>query len=240
MIRYVIYRRVSTKEQGKSGLGLDAQTRDITAYLEYYSEQPYEVIGDYTDIISGGEDVRPELDKALALAKKSKAILLVAKLDRLSRKVSFIATLMEDKTIQFKVANLPQADKMQLHLYAMLAEQERDFISQRTKSALKEAKARGVKLGGLRDSTFKRNEARLANAVAEAKSLESIVKPLRKQGMRVAHIAEALNKASIKAPRGGEWSSVQVSRVLTRLGIQPHRQQLTIKIICTKNRQHVI
>ena len=219
MIKYVIYRRVSTKEQGKSGLGLEAQTRDISAYLEHYSDQPYEVIGDYTDILSGSEDIRPELDKAMALAKKEKAILLVSKLDRLSRRVSFISKLMEDKGLQFKVACLPQADKFQLHIYSALAEQEREFISQRTKSALKEAKARGVKLGGLRDSTFKRNEARLANAVAEAKSLESIVKPLRKQGMRVAHIAEALNKASIKAPRGGEWSSVQVSRVLTRLGI---------------------
>jgi DNA invertase Pin-like site-specific DNA recombinase len=219
MIRYVTYRRVSTKEQGKSGLGLDAQTRDITAYLELYSHQPYEVIGDFTDIISGGEDVRPELDKALVLAKKSKAVLLVAKLDRLSRKVSFIATLMEDKTIQFKVANLPQADKMQLHLYAMLAEQERDFISQRTKSALREAKARGVILGGLRDSTLKRNQARQAYAMSQAKSLESIVKPLKAQGMRVAHISEALNKANIKAPKGGKWSSIQVSRVLKRLGI---------------------
>lgn len=219
MIKYVIYRRVSTKEQGKSGLGLEAQTRDITAYLEHYSDQPYKVIGDYTDILSGSEDIRPQLEQALAVVKKEKATLLVAKIDRLSRKVSFIATLMEDKTIQFKVANLPQADKMQLHLYAMLAEQERDFISQRTKSALREAKARGVKLGGLRDSTLKRNQVRQAKAVSQAKSLESIVKPLRKQGMRVAHITEALNQANITAPRGGKWSSVQVSRVLTRLGI---------------------
>ncbi len=126
---------------------------------------------------------------------------------------------MEDKTIQFKVANLPQADKMQLHLYAMLAEQERDFISQRTKSALREAKARGVILGGLRDSTLKRNQARQAYAMSQAKSLESIVKPLKAQGMRVAHISEALNKANIKAPKGGKWSSIQVSRVLKRLGI---------------------
>ncbi len=219
MIKYVIYRRVSTKEQGKSGLGLEAQTRDITAYLEYYSDQPYKVIGDYTDILSGSEDIRPQLEQALAVVKKEKAILLVAKIDRLSRKVSFIATLMEDKTIQFKVANLPQADKMQLHLYAMLAEQERDFISQRTKSALREAKARGVKLGGLRDLTLKRNQVRQANALSQAKSLESIVKPLRKQGMKVAHITEALNQANIRAPKGGLWSSVQVSRVLTRLGI---------------------
>ena len=219
MIKYVTYRRVSTQEQGKSGLGLDTQTRDIETYLNHYSGQHYEILGSFTDILSGADDSRPELEKAIALAKKDKAILLVAKLDRLSRKVAFIANLMEDKKLQFKVACLPQADKFQLHLYSALAEQEREFISQRTKSALKEAKARGVKLGGLRDSTMKRNKVRQANALAQAKSIERIVKPLREQGSPLRAIAETLNSAKIKTPRGNEWNASQVARVIARLAI---------------------
>jgi DNA invertase Pin-like site-specific DNA recombinase len=217
MIKYVTYKRVSTKEQSKSGLGIDAQARDIDTYLEHYSDKPFEILGEFTDILSGADDFRPELAKAIALAKKEQAVLLVAKLDRLSRKVAFIANLMEDKKLQFKVACLPQADKFQLHLYSALAEQERDFISQRTKSALREAKARGVKLGGLRDSTMKRNEARQATALAQAKKLERIIMPLREQGKTLRDIGQILDQADITTSRGGKWDATQVSRIITRL-----------------------
>lgn len=221
MIKYVTYRRVSTQEQGRSGLGLEAQARDIDTFLDHFSGQPYKVIGEFLDVLSGADDSRPELFKAVALARKQKAILLVAKLDRLSRKVSYIASLMDDKTIQFKVANLPQADKFQLHLYAALAEQERAFISQRTKAALKEAKARGVQLGGLRDSTDRRNKARADTALTLARSIEKIVVPMRKRGDSLKTIAEALNDAKVAAARGGQWSPIQVSRVIERLSANP-------------------
>jgi DNA invertase Pin-like site-specific DNA recombinase len=221
MIKYVTYRRVSTQEQGRSGLGLEAQARDIDTYLEHFSGQPYKVIGEFLDVLSGADDSRPELFKAVALARKQKAILLVAKLDRLSRKVSYIATLMEDKTVQFKVANLPQADQFQFHIYAALAEQERRFISERTKAALKEAKARGVKLGGLRDSTEQRNKARAATALTLAKSIEKLVVPMKKRGDSLKTIAEALNDAKVATARGGQWSPIQVSRVLERLSAAP-------------------
>lgn len=217
MIKYVIYRRVSTKEQGKSGLGLEAQTRDINTYLESHSSKPYEVIGEYLDILSGSEDARPELDRAIALAKKEKAILLVSKLDRLSRKLSFIANLMEDKSVEFKVATHPQASTFELHIYASLAQQEREFISQRTKSALREAKARGVKLGGLRDGTMERIKAKQANALAHAKTLEGIVLPLRKQGKTLSQICQSLTKANLKAPKGGDYQPTQVMRILKLL-----------------------
>jgi len=217
MIKYVIYRRVSTQEQERSGLGLDAQTRDINTYLDHFSGQPYKIIGEYVDVLSGADHDRPELTKAVQLAKKQKATLLVAKLDRLSRKVSYIAKLMEDKHIQFKVANLPQADNFQLHLYAALAEQERAFISQRTKAALAEAKARGVVLGGLRDSTNERNKVRAAGAFKLAKSIEKIVVPMRKRGDTLKAIAGSLNDAKVSTSRGGTWTPVQVSRVLERL-----------------------
>ena len=139
--RYVIYKRVSTKEQGRSGLGLEAQDRDIRIFLEAFSEVPWEIVGEFLDILTGTDDSRPELAKAIDLAKREKATLLVSKLDRLSRKVSFIANLMDDKKLDFRVAQMPSADKFQLHIYAALAEQEREFISQRTKAALREAKA---------------------------------------------------------------------------------------------------
>ena len=158
MKQYVIYKRVSTAEQGRSGLGMEAQQRDIELYLNNYSEVPFEILGEFLDVRSGKDDDRPELTKAIALAKRSGAELLVSKLDRLSRRVSFIAALMEEKKLTLRVASMPTADSFQLHIYAALAEQERNFISLRTKAALAEAKSRGQKLGGMRDKTMKRNE----------------------------------------------------------------------------------
>ena len=217
MQRYVIYRRVSTQEQGRSGLGLDAQDRGIGLFLEGFSEVPYEVLGAFTDVLSGASDDRPELAQALELVRKEKATLLVAKLDRLSRKVSFIATLMDDKAVQLRVASMPSADKFQLHIYAALAEQEREFISARTKAALAEAKARGVKLGGLRDRTMKRNEVVQANARTRAEKVAQIVQPLRLQGASLRQIADALNTSAVPTARGGQWQASQVKRVLERL-----------------------
>lgn len=217
MISYVTYRRVSTQEQGRSGLGLDAQTRDIRLYLDHYSEEPWEVIGEFTEIHSGFNNDRPVLAEALTMAKKRKAILLVAKLDRLSRRVSMIATLMETKGLTFKVANLPSADQFQFHLYAALAEKERDFISQRTKSALVEAKARGVKLGGLRDRTMRRNVVWQAQAQERAEKLRAIVGPLRDQGATIRAIVAALNGANIATPQGGAWHPSTVARLVARL-----------------------
>ena len=217
MISYVTYKRVSTKEQGRSGLGLDAQERDIRIYLGTYSEEPWEVIGEFVEVHSGSDNDRPELTAAIDLAKKVGAILLVAKLDRLSRRVAMIANLMEDKKLDFKVAQLPSADKMQLHIYAMLAEKERDFISERTKAALREAKARGTKLGGLRDKTMRRNEVLKAQAQERAEKLGGIVVPLRNQGATLREIVDALTEAGIPTPRGAAWHPTAVSRLLARV-----------------------
>lgn len=217
MQQYVVYRRVSTKEQGRSGLGLDAQDRDIALFLERFSEEPSEVLGSFTDVLSGTDDQRPELSAALDLCRKTGATLLVSKLDRLSRKVSAIATLMEDKRVQFRVAQMPYADNFQLHIYAALAEQERAFISARTKAALAEAKARGAQLGGLRDKTMRRNAAVQANAKARAETVAGIVTPLRDAGKPLREIAEHLNRAGVQTARGGSWHASQVKRVLERL-----------------------
>lgn len=216
MKQYITYIRVSTAEQGKSGLGLEAQQRDIALYLERYSEVPYEIIGEFKEVQSGGDDDRPELAKALALARKTGAELLVAKLDRLSRKVSFIAKVMDDPKVKFRVASMPYADKFQLHIYAALAEQERDFISARTKAALQAAKARGVKLGGMRDATMKRNEAAKAKADRFAASVLPLVQKLRDAGETLQAIADALNDAGKPSPRGGQWTATSVKRVIAR------------------------
>lgn len=217
MKQYVIYKRVSTTEQGKSGLGMEAQQRDIELYLTNYSEVPFEIIGDFVDVRSGKEDDRPELAKAIALAKKAGAELLVSKLDRLSRRVSFISALMEMKKLTLRVASMPTADNFQLHIYAALAEQERKFIGLRTKAALSEAKARGQKLGGMRDKTMKRNEVVKANATRRAEKVSGIILPLRDAGKTLREIASELDKAGVMTARGGAWSATQVQRALTRL-----------------------
>jgi len=217
MQKYVIYRRVSTKEQGKSGLGLEAQQRDIDLYLQNYSDAPLEILGIFTDVLSGGNNDRPELAKAMDLARKTGAELLVSKLDRLSRKVSFIAQLMEDKRITFRVASMPTADAFQLHIYAALAEQERRFISLRTKAALKEAKARGVKLGGLRDKTMKRNKVVKAQANDRAERIRAIIVPMRNAKKTMRDIAAALNAADVQTARGGTWGPSTVKATLDRL-----------------------
>jgi DNA invertase Pin-like site-specific DNA recombinase len=214
MKKYVTYRRVSTAEQGKSGLGLDAQTRDIDLYLTTYSDTPYEVIGEYVDHISGMDDARPELTNAIAQAKTTGAELLVSKLDRLSRRVSFIASLMDDRKLALRVAAMPNADKFQLHIYAALAEQERTFISLRTKAALAQSKK---KLGGLRDTTMKRNAVVKANAKARADNVAGVILPMRDAGRTLRDIAAELDKAGVKTARGGAWQASQVKRVLERL-----------------------
>lgn len=217
MNKFVTYKRVSTKEQGRSGLGLEAQERDINLFLENFSDDHTVIVSSYQDVQSGTEDDRPELIKAIDQAKREKAILLVAKLDRLSRRVSFIASLMEDKRLQFRVASMPHADKFQLHIYAALAEQEREFISRRTKAALQEAKARGKKLGGIRDKTMRRNTANKAQADARANKLKGIVTPLQTNGATLREIAAALNDANVATPRHGEWHANSVRRLLERL-----------------------
>ncbi|WEK03283.1 MAG: recombinase family protein [Candidatus Devosia phytovorans] len=216
MRQYVTYTRVSTDEQGRSGLGLEAQQRDIDIFLHQFSEVPYEVVGAFQDMLSGATEDRPELQKALRLVRETGAELLVAKLDRLSRKVSFISGLMEDPKVRLRVAQMPHADKFQLHIYAALAEQERDFISKRTKAALQAAKARGTKLGGLRDKTMKRNEAlRIKTAQDDGRVLK-VIAPLQAGGKNLSQIAALLNEMTVPTARGGAWTAKQVSRIVDR------------------------
>lgn len=212
-MKFVIYVRVSTTEQGKSGLGLDAQRRDINLYLEAHHGK---VIGEFQDVQSGKDIHRPQFQLACKLAMKEKATLLVSRLDRLSRDVEDIARLM--KNLRFKVATMPDADPFQLHIYAALAEQERKLISQRTKAGLESARRRGVKLGGLRgDGLEKANALRQKDADAFATKVWHIVRPLLTAGLSFRAIAGSLNQSGITSVRGGEWSAMQVSRIVARM-----------------------
>ena len=136
---------------------------------------------------------------------------------RLSRNVAFIANLLEDKTVDFTVASLPQASRFELHLYAALAEQERHFISQRTKAALAAAKVRGVQLGGPRRYLDTENTRRAGEAMRNAQAVASLVVPLLERVATLQEVADALNGGGVLTPRGREWRPVQVSRVLSRL-----------------------
>lgn len=217
MKRFVVYTRVSTKKQGRSGLGLEAQQRDIAVFFDSYADEPFEVIGRFQDIESGSNTDRPELKKAVALAKQGAATLLVAKLDRLSRKVSEISSLMEDRRLKLRVAQMPYADKFQLHIYAALAEQERDFISKRTKAALKSAKERGVKLGGQRPEADRRHAAVKAKADANAVRVGDLILRSRTAGSSYRAIADDLNRLEVRTARGGRWFPAQVRRYEQRL-----------------------
>lgn len=213
--RYVVYMRVSTAEQKRSGLGLEAQRRDCEIYLHSFTEEPWEVIGEFTDTGSGADNERPQYKAAVELAKRTGAELLVSKLDRLSRRVSQIALLMDDPKLKLRVASMPHADKFQLHVYAALAEQERTFISLRTKAALEAARIRGVKLGGARGGAANGAEAKKAKADAYAKKVGSLVETL-KETRTNEEVAAELQRLEIARPSGGQWSATAVARLLER------------------------
>ena len=188
MLQFIKYTRVSTKGQGESGLGLEAQERDIKLYLDNYPQEPFEVIAEFTEIASGAKADRPKLMEAIELSRETKATILASRLDRISRDVEFIAGLI--KRVDFKVAQFPNADKFMLHIYAALAEQERDFISMRTKAALAAAKARGVKLGGTRPEAEARHKAVKELADNNAKRVMPIIVDSRKLGKSLRDIAK--------------------------------------------------
>ena len=151
---YVAYFRCSTERQGRSGLGLEAQRKLVQDFLG----KDWPPVAEYTEVESGKNDSRPQLAKALAECRRLGASLVIAKLDRLGRRLSFIAGLM-DQDVPFFAADMPHADRFRLHLEAVIAEDERRRISERTKAALQAAKARGTKLGGYRGHTIRPKDA---------------------------------------------------------------------------------
>lgn len=221
-MQYVTYLRLSREARNGRNYGLEAQRRDLDLFLGQFcpDDDGCAEIASYTEVQSGADDDRPELAKAIAHAKREGATLLVAKLDRLSRRVSFIAGLLEDRRLNFCVACMPHADKFALHVYAALAEQEREFISARTKAGLAAAKARGVRLGGLRPNTIRSNEAARTKANAEAEQLRSVLEPMVVNAMSLRAMAAALAKAGKTSRNGTPLDAKQVARIVDRLGLR--------------------
>lgn len=207
----IAYYRVSTQKQGRSGLGLEAQRAAVHAFAK---SERMEVLGEWIEVETGkGADAldrRPELAAALKAAKKIGAAVCVAKLDRLSRDVAFIAGLMAQK-VPFIVAALGRdADPFMLHIYAALAEQERRMISERTKAGLAQAKHRGVRLGNARQAATNRDAAR-----ERAEALRPVLNSL--STLSATAIAAELNERKIATPTGARWSAKTVIRVRERL-----------------------
>lgn len=216
MKKAIAYLRCSTSEQGKSGLGLEAQ---LEAVRQFAAAEGYELAEVVAEVASGklGLDARPELRGALARAKRLKCPILVSKLDRLSRDVNFVSGLMLQK-VPFIVAELgADTDPFLLHLFAALAEKERRMIGQRTRAALAAAKARGVRLGNrtnLGAAQALGQAASAASAAAFRAKMLPIVESFRSQGLTLAQVADKLNLLGHKTARGGQWYAPTVCRLL--------------------------
>lgn len=241
MMKYVIYYRVSTKSQGESGLGLEAQERDVKLYLDnYVYANDYEILDTFTDIESGTSDSRKGFNAALDLAEKQGAELLVAKLDRVSRKVSSVALAME--RVKVRVACMPFAENFQLHLYAALAEQEKTFISQRTKAALKSAKERGVKLGAAnlkwqeanREVVTKVRRKTKATAVAHAEKYRPQVEMLLIQRSSFDKIAETLNTMNLTTAQQKPYTASSARNLCKYLGYTGKNAELRYEQVINK------
>lgn len=228
MTKMIAYYRVSTQKQGKSGLGLEGQQAAVEAFAK---QTGAEVLTGYTEIESGKRNDRPELAKALSHARRSKATLVVAKLDRLARNVAFLSALMES-SVEFVACDNPHANRLTIHILAAVAEDEARRISERTKAALAAAKARGTKLGSHRPGHWKgREHLRLAGLQAARESAAKVVAQaaneayldifptmadLKAKGLSLQNIASELNTQGHTTRRGKPWNAMQVARVLKR------------------------
>lgn len=229
--KFITYYRVSTVRQGASGLGLDAQRASVSQYL---NGGEWEVVGQFVEVESGRktDQQRPELAKALALAKKAGAVLLVAKLDRLARNVHFISGLMQSG-VKFVAVDLPEANDLTIHMMAAFAEHEAKRIAQRTKDAIAAKKAKvesglDPKLPGVTDWSRAWGVAGAANLqpnIAQrqqhandfADGLRREIEGMRAEGKTQRQMVGELNRLGRKTARGGEWSLNQLQRVIQRL-----------------------
>jgi len=213
--KFVAYYRVSTDQQGASGLGLQAQRAAVETYLD---GGPWRLVAEHTEVESGKRADRPELAKALLACRKHKAKLIIAKLDRLSRNLAFIATLM-DSGVEFVAVDNPHANKLTIHILAAVAQHEREAISERTKAALAAAKARGKKLGGPRLAEARKRSLAARSTAADAFAANvRIIEQIRASGVSsLRGVARALTARGVRTARGGsEWTAVQVSNILER------------------------
>lgn len=207
--QFVAYYRVSTQRQGESGLGLEAQRKAVADYAAAKGI----VVAEFTEIESGGKFHRPQLDAALAHAKANNATLVIAKMDRLSRNAHLVSCLLESG-VNFIACDNEHATPMLIRILAAVAQEEREQIGKRVKSALQAAKDRGVKLGGVQPSLRKQIDE-FDQCIH--KDIQSIMECGH---ISATAIAKALNERAIKSRKGGKWQAVQVQRLLKRMAAQ--------------------
>lgn len=222
-MKIVSYLRVSTQKQGRSGLGLDAQHSAIEAYA---AQRGGEVIQTFTEVESGRSNRRPKLIQALHLAKVTGATLVIAKLDRLSRNAAFLLTL-RDSGVRFVAADMPDANELTVGIMALVAQQEREAISKRTREALQAAKRRGARLGNPNGATALQRagkgnrdavQAIRDRADARAGDLRPVIEALHREGIQsLGGIADELNRRGMLTARGGRWHRSTVKNLLCRL-----------------------
>lgn len=214
--KYVAYYRVSTKKQGESGLGLEAQQEAVRCFVNGA------IIAEFTEVESGKNDQRLQLAAAIDRANKERATLVIAKLDRLSRNAGFIFSL-KDSGVNFECVDMPQANTLTIGIFATLAQHERELISSRTKAALQAKKERGEKLGKPENLT---HAAQLAGGAARRRSaLENIdnrraasfAQTLRAQKLTLWQVAHKLNADGFRTSTGCEFRAGSVLRLLNRV-----------------------
>ena len=219
--RFVAYYRVSTDKQGRSGLGLEAQRAAVEAHV---AAARGAVCAGFVEVESGRKRDRPQLAAALVAARVHRAVLVIAKLDRLARNVHFVSGLMESG-VEFVAADMPTVNRLTVHILAAVAEEEARMISARTKAALAAAKARGVRLGNPNLAAGSPEQARVANAakIGRAQARAADVLPFIEQARRAGattlqQLAAALEARGVPTPSGcgSRWHPVQVARVLGR------------------------
>jgi DNA invertase Pin-like site-specific DNA recombinase len=220
--KFISYLRVSTDKQGKSGLGLEAQRQAVTDYLDGGC---WQLLREYVEVEAGKRADRPVLIEALHHCKITGATLVIAKLDRLSRDLEFIARLQKS-SIRFVCADMPEANELTIHLFAAIAQHERQMISTRTKAALAAAKARGQRLGNPNGAAALRRagqgnsaaiEAARATADQHAADIMPVIEDIRCGGITSLNgISRELNRREIKTARGGEWYPTTVKNLLDR------------------------
>jgi len=213
---FIAYYRVSTDRQGRSGLGLESQKHAVADYLKGRTKA---VLAEFVEVESGKNNDRPELARALSECRLTGATLVIAKLDRLSRNAAFLMNL-RDAGVRFIAADMPEANALTVGIMALVAQNEREAISARTKAALAAAKARGTVLGGWKggpkvDSALGR-AAHIARADAFAASVAPIARTMQAHGASLRQIATTLTARGVQTARGGQWTAAAVRAVMLR------------------------
>lgn len=214
----VIYYRVSREKQAQSGLGLEAQAASVTAFVK---QRGLETVAEYTEVETGtSRKRRTEIFKAIEHAQREGAILLIAKLDRLSRNLHFVSGLLESG-VRFTAVDMPEANNLTIQLMAVMAEHEAKAISTRTKEALRAAKARGVRLGSPKAMTEEvrvKGREKVSLGFKDAyRQNYGYIRLMRESGLSLRAIAARLNQEGYRTRSGAQWSATQIQRVLTKL-----------------------